>query len=63
MPNFEPYCRCPGCGTCGAHDALRVLVDAVDSFSAELVKSRGILISAELAEASNTARAALENDS
>lgn len=21
MPNFEPFCRCPGCGTCRGHDA------------------------------------------
>lgn len=19
MPNFEPYCRCPGCGECSEH--------------------------------------------
>lgn len=22
MPNLESYCRCPGCGTCDAYDAV-----------------------------------------
>jgi hypothetical protein len=25
MPDFEDYCRCPGCGTCGAHHNVKRL--------------------------------------
>lgn len=29
MPNFEPYCRCPGCGTCKACDVVTQIEKAL----------------------------------
>jgi hypothetical protein len=35
MPNFESYCRCPGCGECSAHKQVPELEAKIRSLTAK----------------------------
>jgi hypothetical protein len=36
MPDFEDYCRCPGCGTCAAHDNQKELNSKIRAYKERL---------------------------
>jgi MinD superfamily P-loop ATPase len=40
MPNFENYCRCPGCGECSAHANAPKLKTKLKALQAELAEAR-----------------------
>lgn len=38
MPNFEPHCRCPGCGECDAHEREPKLKQQVKALKARVAE-------------------------
>jgi hypothetical protein len=38
MPDFESYCRCPGCGTCGGHEKARKLKQQLSTARADALR-------------------------
>jgi hypothetical protein len=47
MPNFESYCRCPGCGECSAHANALTLNKKLKELQADNKRLRAALVDCE----------------